>query len=149
LRTAQFDQTEKIRPIIRKWRSTYADKPRTADYVVGSDPRLPRPESDPRGQAANGDHGALLEQGAPWTAYGFGSSFNKAKARAGLSKRDLHFHDLRGTAASKFYKAGLLQRVIAEIMGSEEQSVSRIIRRYVGRAAATQAAIEQLAQGRT
>ena len=43
----------------------------------------------------------------PWTADGFGSSFNTAKKKAGLGDKDLHFHDLRGTAATKFYIAGL------------------------------------------
>jgi hypothetical protein len=33
---------------------------------------------------------------------GFGSSFNKAKIDAGMSERDIHFNDLRGTAATKF-----------------------------------------------
>ena len=32
LRVAQFDRPEKIRPVIRKWRSQYAATPRTADY---------------------------------------------------------------------------------------------------------------------
>src|SRR5215470_5690136 len=41
----------------------------------------------------------------PWTADGFGSSFNAAKKDAGMSERDLHFNDLRGTAATKFYIA--------------------------------------------
>jgi integrase len=80
----------------------------------------------------------------PWTADGFGSSFNKAKIAAGLADSDLHFHDLRGTAATRFYIAGLSERVIAEIMGWEEEHVSRIIRRYVGRSAATKAIIRQL-----
>jgi integrase len=80
----------------------------------------------------------------PWTADGFGSSFNKAKIDAGLADADLHFHDLRGTAATRFYTAGLSERVIAEIMGWEEEHVSRIIRRYVGRSAATKAVIRQL-----
>jgi hypothetical protein len=40
--------------------------------------------------------------------------------------RDLHFHDLRGTAATRFYTAGLSQRVIAE----KEEHVAKIIRRY-------------------
>jgi integrase len=59
-------------------------------------------------------------------------------------ERDLHFHDLRGTAVTKLYVAGLNDRVIAEIMGWEEQTVEKIIRRYVGRKAATLAMIEQL-----
>jgi hypothetical protein len=37
-------------------------------------------------------------------------------------------------------------RVIAEIMGWEEEHVTRIIRRYVGRAAATKAIIRTLNQ---
>ena len=38
----------------------------------------------------------------------------------------------------------LPERVIAEIMGWEEDYVAKIIRRYVGRAAATKAIIAQL-----
>jgi integrase len=63
-----------------------------------------------------------------------------------MDDRDLHFHDLRGTAATRFYIAGLSIRVIAEIMGWEEDYVERIIRRYVGRSAATKAIIYQLNQ---
>jgi integrase len=85
----------------------------------------------------------------PWTLDGFGSSFNKAKINAGLLGRDLHFHDLRGTAATRFYVAGLPERVIAEIMGWEEEHVARIIRRYVDRSAATKAIIRHLNERRT
>jgi len=56
----------------------------------------------------------------------------------------LHFHDLRGTAATKFYIAGLGVRIIAEILAWSEDQVDRIIRRYVGRAAATKEAIRLL-----
>ena len=80
----------------------------------------------------------------PWTRDGFNSTFHKAKIRAGLSDANLHFHDLRGTAATRFYVAGLSERVIAEVMGWEEEHVSRIIRRYVDRSAATKAIIAQL-----
>jgi integrase len=80
----------------------------------------------------------------PWTADGFGSSFNKAKIDAGISERDLHFNDLRGTAATKFYIAGLTMREIAETLAWEEESVEKIIRRYVGRAAALKARIRKL-----
>ena len=71
-------------------------------------------------------------------------AFNRAKIAAGMDDRDLHFHDLRGTAATKFYIAGLSERVIAEIMAWEEEHVEKIIRRYVDRAAATKAIIRQL-----
>src|SRR5689334_25047109 len=75
----------------------------------------------------------------PWTSNGFQSSFNDAKINAKMSELDLHFHDLRGTAATKFYIAGIKIRVIAEILGWDEETVEKIIRRYVGREAATRA----------
>jgi integrase len=80
----------------------------------------------------------------PWKA--FSASFSAVKKAAGLDK--LHFHDLRGTAATRFYIAGLSIRVIAEILGWDEDSVERIIRRYVARGAATKAAIRQLDEAR-
>lgn len=78
-----------------------------------------------------------------WTVNGFASVFNKAKKNAKLA-RHLHFHDLRGTAATKLYNAGLDKRVIAEILGWKEEHVDRIICRYVGRNAATEALIRKL-----
>lgn len=80
----------------------------------------------------------------PWTADGFGSSFNKAKIDAKMSEQDLHFNDLRGTAATKFYIAGFTMREIAETLAWEEDSVEKIIRRYVGRAAAMKSRIRKL-----
>jgi len=88
-------------------------------------------------------------KGRPWTRNGFGSSFNKAKIAADMGEANLHFHDLRGTAATRFYTAGLSERVIAEIMGWEEDHVAGIIRRYVDRSAATKAIIRQLNERRT
>ena len=81
--------------------------------------------------------------GRPWGG-GFRGAFNEAKLKAGLGDRDLHFHDLRGTAATEFYMAGLDKRVIAEILAWEEERVSKIIRTYVDRSAATRATIMQL-----
>jgi integrase len=83
-------------------------------------------------------------KGRPWTQNGFGSSFSKAKAAAGMADADLHFHDLRGTAATRFYTADLSERVIAEMMGWQEEHVARIVRRYVSRNAATIAVIGKL-----
>ena len=80
----------------------------------------------------------------PWTASGLSSAIQRAKAAAKWEGKDLHFHDLRGTAATRFYTAGLSVRVIAEIMAWEEETVERIIHRYVGRGAATRAVIAQL-----
>jgi integrase len=86
--------------------------------------------------------------GRPWKRNGLGTAFNRAKVAARMNDRDLHFHDLRGTAATRFYIAGLPVRVIAEIMGWEEEHVEKVIRRYVGRAAATKEAIRQLNEAR-
>jgi integrase len=83
-------------------------------------------------------------RGRVWTVSGFTSAFNRAKHAAGMAERNLHFHDLRGTAATRFYTAGLSERVIAEILGWREENVARIIRRYVDRAALTKKIVRQL-----
>jgi integrase len=72
-------------------------------------------------------------EGRPWSS-GFGSSWAKAcdKAPAGAIDH-LHFHDLRGTAATRFYRAGLTPREIAEIMGWAEDYIETLINRYVKR----------------
>ena len=66
-----------------------------------------------------------------------------------MQERNLHFHDLRGTAVTKLYISDVPERVIAEIMAWEEDQVAKIIRRYVDRTAATKALIRQINQGRT
>lgn len=86
-------------------------------------------------------------QGRPWIAGSLGNAFTKAKNAAGFA--DLHFHDLRGTAATKFYLAGLSESLIAEIMGWETEYVAKIIRKYVSRGAVIKAAIAQLNKQRT
>ena len=68
-------------------------------------------------------------KGRPWRT-GFGSSWAEAKGKA-PSLADLHFHDLRGTAATRFYLAGLTIREIAEIMTWSEDYVEALIDRYV------------------
>lgn len=253
LRIAQFDRPEKIRPVIRRWRNQWADKPRTADYgmqvlsrvlayavdplgKIGGNPcegikqldtgdrreiiwtapdiaqlkagstdsKKPRPCPKEIAHAVDlaahtglrlsdllrlswahvGEDAIAITTGKskhrreaiiplydelrnilasvpkcstviltntrkrPWTVNGFGTAFNRAKIAAEMNERDLHFHDLRGTAATKFYIAGLSERVIAEIMGWEEEHVAKIIRRYVGRSAATKALIHQLNQAK-
>ena len=70
-------------------------------------------------------------RGMPWRV--FGTSWNKTLKNAGLEARGLHFHDLRGTAATRFYKAGTTTRVIAEMMGWSPEKVERMIDRYVKR----------------
>jgi integrase len=79
-----------------------------------------------------------------WTADGLKTAIQRAKVAAKWADKDLHFHDLRSTAATRFYVAGLSTRAIAEIMGWEEEMVEKIIRRHVERNAATRAVIAQL-----
>jgi integrase len=244
LRIAQFDRPERIRPIIRRWRNQWSDKPRAADYGMQVLSRVLSYAVDPLGRIAgnpcegikqlyssdrseiiwtDSDIAALkrtcspeiahavdldshtgLRLGdllrlswshvgedaisfftgksrgrreaiiplyddlrnvlaripkrattiltssklRPWTPDGFGSSFNTAKKEAGIADRDLHFHDLRGTAATRFYIAGLPIRVIAEILAWSEDQVDKIIRRYVARGAATKEAIRHLNETR-
>lgn len=71
-------------------------------------------------------------RGAPWGS-GFGASWNKAMRQAGLRDSGLTFHDLRGTAATRFYVAGLSEREIAHVMGWSEVRVQRMIDTYVKR----------------
>ena len=239
LRIAQFDRFEKIRPVIKSWRSKWAETPRTADYgmqvlsralgyavdkghiaknpcegfkrlyqndrseIIWTDSDLEQIKKKCSPEIGNavdlaaftglrlsdllclswshiGDDAIIIKTGKsrhrreaiiplydallevlaripknsttvltnsrkrPWTADGFGSSFRNAKIDAGLSDRDLHFNDLRGTAATKFYIANLSEREIAEILAWEEESVKKIMRRYVGRSAAIKAQIAKL-----
>ena len=80
----------------------------------------------------------------PWTADGFGSSFNKAKIDAGMSDRDLHFNDLARNSGDEILYRRFSMREIAETLAWEEESVEKIIRRYVGRSAAIKAKIRKL-----
>lgn len=66
--------------------------------------------------------------GEPWKS-GFGSSWGRACERAGID--ELHFHDLRGTAATRFYLGGMTEREIAHIMTWSEDDVGALLDRYV------------------
>jgi integrase len=69
----------------------------------------------------------------PWTGDGLGSSFWKVIQKAGLKDKGLRFHDFRGTAATRLYRAHLSLREIAEVLGWSEDRVEKIINRYVKR----------------
>lgn len=86
-------------------------------------------------------------RGQPWR--GFSSSWDDAVADAGLTGRDLHFHDLRGTAATNFFIAGFSIRQIAEIMGWSEDKVDRMIDRYVRKNEDTIRRLEVLQQAKS
>lgn len=67
--------------------------------------------------------------GEPWKT-GFGSSWGRAVKAAGLN---LHFHDLRGTAATRLYLGDQTIREIAQTMAWSEEQVEGLINRYVKR----------------
>lgn len=240
LQTRQFDRSDKIRPIIRKWRAKYAETPRTADYgmqvlsrvlafavdqlgelgtnpcegikqiytndrsaIIWAEDDIARVKEHCSAEVAfavdlaahtglrSGDlvkvcwshiqHNAIIIRtgksrgkkeaivplyddlrallaripkrstqiltnsfGKPWHKDGLGSRFVEAKNKAWKDGTELNFHDLRGTAATKFYLAGFSTREIAEMMGWEEDSVEKIIRRYVTRTAAIEEKIRRL-----
>lgn len=243
---AQFGRAETIRPIIRKWRDKWADRPRSADYAmqvlsrllthavdldkISTNPcerikgiykndrsdiiwtdadlaafkKVARPDvwqavalaahtglrtGDLRRLAwshigpeaiviptgkSRGKREAFVplydalkdvlaeipkrstsvlagERGRPLVDGPNGSCYRKAIALAFPDGTELHFHDLRGTAATRFHAAGLSAVQIAEVLAWEEASVDKIIRRYVGQAARAQAIISKLNQteGRT
>lgn len=67
------------------------------------------------------------QEGHSWKT-GFDASFIRYKNKAGVEK---HFHDLRGTAATKMFLAGLSIREIAEMFTWAEDQVERLINVYV------------------
>ncbi|MHB8286189.1 MAG: tyrosine-type recombinase/integrase [Caulobacteraceae bacterium] len=89
----------------------------------------------------------------PWTESGLASAFRRAKIDAfellqdkglGLDVRPLRFHDLRGTAATTFIRAGLSLDDVATILGWEKVRVEQIAARYVTAEAIGLAMVERL-----
>lgn len=81
----------------------------------------------------------------PWKT-GFGSSWQKTITRAGIDK---HFHDLRGTAATKLYLAAFKEREIAAILAWSEAQVDAIITKYVHRDAVLRDMIRRMDENET
>lgn len=71
----------------------------------------------------------LSSKGKPWTADGLKTAFRRAKDDAGIT--GLRFHDLRGTAATRFKLLGLDEDDIALILGWSPESVRSLLIRYV------------------
>jgi len=83
-------------------------------------------------------------KGQPWTGDGFRTSWDKAYKKAGIA--DLHFHDLRGTAATRLALAGCTVPEIASITGHSLKTVQEILDRHYlgGRLELAEAAIKKL-----
>jgi integrase len=68
--------------------------------------------------------------GRPWKdSDTFDSSLRPALNAAGFKKK--HFHDLRGTAATRMYAGGLSINQIAGIMGWSEADATKMARHYI------------------
>lgn len=81
-------------------------------------------------------------QGRPWaSADAFDSSLRPALTACGVGK---HFHDLRGTAATRFFSAGLSVAEVARIMGWREAEAERIAERYTDRRAVVESIAARL-----
>ena len=82
--------------------------------------------------------------GRPWTADGFGGSFNRIRDAAGIAHVDeetgvmkkKHLHDVRGTFATKLIAqpASLSDQQVADMMAWSPQQVADIRRVYVDQA---------------
>lgn len=90
----------------------------------------------------------LTARGKRWNADSLSQAFHRERDALGLG--DKNFHDLRGTAATRFVKAGLSDVEVAEIMGWTTSRVHDIRRRYVARNkvnAATAAKLDAFEKG--
>lgn len=84
--------------------------------------------------------------GRSWTQSGLGNAFREARNAIGINKR---FHDLRGTAATRFASAGFSAQQVAAFMGWEEGRVAAILKRYVSKRKLAEDAARRLRQART
>lgn len=65
----------------------------------------------------------------PWKSDWFRNRWRHASKAAGI--KDLHFHDLRGTAVTMLAEAGCSSAEIAAITGHSMQHVEAILTKYV------------------
>ena len=71
------------------------------------------------------------KSGLPWKARYFKAQWEAATKKAEI--KDLHFHDLRGTAVTMLAEAGCTTPQIAAITGHSLKTVSSILDRYLAR----------------
>lgn len=75
----------------------------------------------------------LTSRGKPWAnTHSFRCKFNKIKNGYGDQFRDLHFHDSRGTAATRLAVAAVPLDQIASITGHKESNIGMLVERYLG-----------------
>lgn len=99
-------------------------------------------------QIGRKDVGAVLthSRGGPWTGWGLQTAMQRAKVSAGI--KGLRFHDLRGTAATNFVRAGLPIADVATVMGWEPQRIQALAS-YVTADAVAAGMLERLRRNRS
>lgn len=104
-------------PLLSEAQAILADLPRVGEIVLTSQRRK------------------------PWSPDGFSTTFQKVKSKAGIEKR---FHDLRGTAVTRFLMAGLTIDEVAMVVGWSRKNVEQISKRYVHRAAIAESILQRI-----
>lgn len=99
-------------------------------------------------QIGRKDVGAVLthSRGKPWTGWGIQTAMQRAKTARGI--KGLRFHDLRGTAATHFVRAGLPMADVASVMGWAPDRIGAIARRYVTSEAIGEGMLERLSKNK-
>ena len=96
------------------------------------------------GEIARHDSMTVLNssRSRPWTESGLNTAFQRAKQDAEIE--ELRFHDLRGTAATYFVKAGLVDADVATILGWNTSRIDQIKKRYVSADATGRAILDRM-----
>ncbi|MDO9474889.1 MAG: tyrosine-type recombinase/integrase [Caulobacter sp.] len=87
----------------------------------------------------------LTQKGTAWRPNSLTQAFDRARTPFGITKR---LHDLRGTAATNWVRAGFSHQETARFVGWEVSQVDNIIRRYVDADIIARAAISRLERER-
>lgn len=99
-------------------------------------------------QIGRKDVGVVLthSRGGPWTSWGLQTAMQRAKTARGI--QGLTFHDLRGTAATQFIRAGLPIADVATILGWERTRVEAMTS-YVTAEAVAAGMLERLRKNKS
>lgn len=89
----------------------------------------------------DGEHVLLSARGRAWTEAGFATAMQVMKKGTSIEKT---FHDLRRTAATEFFKAGLNVSEVALIMGWTEKDAEAMKRVYVSKSSIVEGILARL-----
>lgn len=138
--------------IVKRALKTSRGRRRTASM-----PRIPEldlllQELDTRERAEGVNTLLVNSRGQPWSADGYGGSFNRVRDAAGIvftnpdtgEEISKHLHDVRGTFATRLILSGLTDAEVAEVMAWSVEKVSGIRRTYVDQSRAIVAIGERI-----